>query len=218
MVRPSSMNTTASKNFLRASVVLLLLPLSLAFAPATSTVHLSALGNRRAVCDPSRALPRVATGPLAATMLDFTLADEQVMGQRRREAARRTKIVLRTAVATLSAVCVLAIATPASAFDRSWPSDVPAMVSAGLSKHAKVDARLAVPQEYTKTTRQALMEMQVKVKHPIRRISAGHRLINFVTKAVFFGASLLVLPWYTFRNEGDLLSAPHLKKRRGKRV
>ncbi|KAJ1481612.1 hypothetical protein T484DRAFT_1953948 [Baffinella frigidus] len=204
------MTAAASKNILRASVAILLLPLALGFAPATSTMHhLSSSGNRRAGYVPSRALPRVATGPLAATMLD-SRADDKVTGQRRREeAAGRQKTVLMTAVATLSAVFMLASATPASAFDGGslvlMSEDVPAVVLVGLSKEAKVDARVAVPQEYRTKTPTAPMAMEVTAKDPTYfGQTAGERLRDFVLKAIFLSASLVMVPFFmvfSFRRE-----------------
>eukprot|EP00290_Baffinella_frigidus_P040875 CAMPEP_0180306272 /NCGR_PEP_ID=MMETSP0988-20121125/26953_1 /TAXON_ID=697907 /ORGANISM="non described non described, Strain CCMP2293" /LENGTH=54 /DNA_ID=CAMNT_0022288925 /DNA_START=18 /DNA_END=179 /DNA_ORIENTATION=+ len=51
-----SITVTAPKAILRASVVLVLLPLALGFAPAISTMHLSGSGNRRALTASSPSL------------------------------------------------------------------------------------------------------------------------------------------------------------------
>jgi hypothetical protein len=216
MMQASSMHATACRNILRASVALLLLPSALGFAPAISTMHLPASGKRSALCAPSSALLRVAPSPLAATMLDFAPTGEKDMKQRQKVMEkRRATAVLRTAFATLSAVCMLASATPASAFDGGSiamrSEHVPAMVSTGLSEEAKVDPRVAVPQEYQKTTRKALMEMEVKA--PKYRTNfgrtVGKRLGDLLFTVVFFGASLFLVPWHSFRREGNVLAAPH---------
>ncbi|KAJ1486088.1 hypothetical protein T484DRAFT_1944171 [Baffinella frigidus] len=156
-------------------------------------------------------------------LLDYS--DERMMGKDRlAEAARRKKTVLRTGVATLSAVCVLACVRPASAFDGGSLTLIseeasalvaPAPPKVAKKKESKADMKFRVAaQAYKKTTRQDLMAMSVKVKcntHMGR--SKGEHVRDFVLWTLFCASSLMMVPWYTFRRERDLLAAPHLKRR-----
>ncbi|KAJ1495833.1 hypothetical protein T484DRAFT_1924757 [Baffinella frigidus] len=201
-----SITATPSTAILRVSVVLVLLPLALGFAPAISTMHLSASGNRRALTASSPSLPRVTAGPLAVTMLDShdRLRIEAIQ---REHASRRAMFVLRTAAATLATVFVLGIARPASAMIVSMDGGadgLPAMVSTGLSKYSRVDARVAVPQDFKKTTRQELMAMEVKAKHPSFTTTRMERFRDLTLKVIFFGASLLVVPWYALGRKAEM--------------
>ena len=199
-----SMTATSSKAILRASVGLVLLPLALGFAPAISTMHLPASGNRHAL----------SRGPPAVTMIaragDTMRAGETMLGQRQREnSSRRATAVLRTALATVAAVCLLGSSRPASAFADGGAmsllaADVPAMQSEGLSTSSKVDARVAVPQDFKKTTKKELMAMEVKAMHSSFGTSAIERFRDFMLKALFFGASLAVVPWYVFGRKSDM--------------
>jgi hypothetical protein len=202
-----SMNATSSKAILRASVVFVLLPLALGFAPAISSMHLSASGKRHALTASS---PR---GPLAVTMIaSGGRAGETVLGRHQREiSSRRATAVLRTAVATVAAVCMLGSTRPASAFDDGGAmsllvAEVPEMKSEGISTHSKVDARVAVPQDFKKTTRQELklMAMEAKTKHPSFHTTPLERFRDFMLKALFFGASFAVVPWYAFGRTSDM--------------
>ncbi|KAJ1471834.1 hypothetical protein T484DRAFT_1842625 [Baffinella frigidus] len=210
-----SMTAPPPKAMLRASVVLVLLPLALGFAPAISTVRLSASsGNRRALTASSisPSLPRVTAGPLAVTMLDsHDLLRKQAV--QREHASRRATSVLRTAVATIAAVFMLGSARPASALDDGGArallaGDAPAMVSAGLTAEAKVDARIAAPKQFKKMTRGELMAKKVKTMH---RTNFGntpmHRFKMFCVRTIIFGSSLLVLPWKYLGRRAEMAQA-----------
>ena len=200
-----SMAATSSKAILRASVVFVLLPLALGFAPAISIMHLSASGNKHALTARS---PR---GPRAVTMnASGGRARETVLEQHQREMrSRRSTTVLRTAVATIAAVCVLGSARPASAFKdggfMTMPTgDVSAMTSEGLSTHSKVEARVAVPQDFEKTTRQELMAIKVKAKLPSFSATSLESFRDFMLKALFVGASFAAVPWYAFGRKSEM--------------
>ncbi|KAJ1471730.1 hypothetical protein T484DRAFT_1842916 [Baffinella frigidus] len=213
-----SMTAPPPKAILRASVVLVLLPLALGFAPAISTVRLSASsGNRRALTASSisPSLPRVTAGPLAVTMLtwDSLPLRRQVHAVQREHASRRATTVLRTAVATIAAVFMLGSARPASALDNGGArtllaGDAPAMVSAGLTAEAKVDERIAAPKQFKKMTRGELMAKNVKTMH---RTNFGntpkHRFKMFCVRTMIFGSSLLVLPWKYLGRRAEMAQA-----------
>jgi len=222
-----SRSAASSMAILRASVVLVLLPLALGFAPASIT-HLSAPGNRHALTRGPLAVTMIASGaPAGETVLGHhqrTLAlefsrqrensaREFALGHHQREmSSRRATAVLRTAVATIAAVCMLGSARPAAAFDDGgamalMSADVPAMTSAGLSTHSEGDARVAVPSDFKKTTKKELMAMEVKAKHPSFSTTPLERFRDFMLKALFFGASLAVVPWYAFGRRSATLEA-----------
>lgn len=200
-----SMTATSSKAILRASAVFVLLPLALGFAPAISVKHLSASGRRPALTASS---PR---GRLTVTMnASGARAGETVLEHHQREMrTRRKTTVLRTAVATIAAVCMLGSVRPASALNDGGSTtmlsgDVPAMTSEGLSTHSKVDARVAVPQDFKKTTRQELMAMKVKAKLPSCSTTSLESFRDFMLKALFVGASFAAVPWYAFSRKSDM--------------
>ena len=200
-----STTATSSKVILRASVAFVLLPLATGFVPAISITHLSASDNRHALTASSHRCPLAVTMNAAGPRAGETVLEHQQREMR----TRRKTTVLRTAVATIAAVCMLGSARPASAFDDGGAmellvGDVPAMQSEGLSPHSKVDARVAVPQDFKKTTRKELMAMEVKVMHPTFNTTPIERFRDFMLKALFVGASFAVVPWYAFSRTSDM--------------